>query len=295
MELIIESLTKCYQKDIKALDEFTYTFTEGVYGILGPNGAGKSTLMNILTDNLTATSGKVTFDGEEILSMGKEYRRILGYMPQQQGLYPNFSLVRFLHYMASLKGIGKEEAKEQIDIIIKRVNLWDDRNKKLGKFSGGMKQRALIAQALLGEPKIIILDEPTAGLDPKERIRVRNLISEIALNKIVLIATHIVTDIECIAKEIIILKKGRIVKAESPETLCSELEGKVQEILCEKDEWKEIAGKNKVSEMRGVGDKIKIRIIADELLPGYNCVPAIPTLEDVYLECFDEENTYGNV
>ena len=294
MELIIRDLTKCYQKGVKALDGFTYNFTEGVYGLLGPNGAGKSTFMNILTDNLTATGGEVTFDGKNIFSMGKLYRKILGYMPQQQGLYPDFTLVRFLYYMASLKGMTKAETDLQIDSIIKKVNLWEDRYKKLGKYSGGMKQRALIAQALLGNPKIIILDEPTAGLDPKERIRIRNLISEIALEKIVIIATHVVSDIEFIAQEVIILKKGKIVMADTRKSLCESMVGKVFEIKSRDDDCRKISKEYKISHMTKVGDDIIIRVLTGKAISGYEYQEVIPTLEDVYLDCFDEDIVYDN-
>ncbi|MGN0165837.1 MAG: ATP-binding cassette domain-containing protein [Lachnospiraceae bacterium] len=289
MELVVNKLTKCYQKGIKALDGFTYTFTEGVYGLLGPNGAGKSTFMNILTDNLSATEGEVLFNGENISSMGREYRKVLGYMPQQQGLYPSFTLTRFLYYMASLKGMTKEQAASEINLLIKKVNLWEDRYKKLGKFSGGMKQRALIAQALLGNPKLIVLDEPTAGLDPKERIRIRNLISEIALKKIVIIATHVVSDIEFISKEVIILQNGKIIKADTPKGLCDSMEGKVYEIQCEDNEWKEISKKYKISSMVKSGDRILVRVLADKICPEYTVREVIPSLEDVYLDCFEED------
>lgn len=207
-KLEIKGITKVYKKGaVKALDNFSVTLTPGVYGLLGPNGAGKSTLMNIITDNLNADGGEVVYDGENIKKLGKDYRAVLGYMPQQQGLYDDFTLNRFLWYMAALKGLKKKEAKEKITQLLETVNLTDAAHKKLGSFSGGMKQRALIAQALLNNPEILILDEPTAGLDPKERIRIRNFISEIAEDKIVLISTHVVSDIEFIAKEIILLKK----------------------------------------------------------------------------------------
>ena len=197
MTLELEGLTKVY-KDKTALDDVSFSFTPGIYGLLGPNGAGKSTMMN-----LTPSKGRVLLDGRGIDELGSEYRKLLGYMPQQQNIYPELSLRRFLYFMASLKGLKKSEAGEDIDHYVRMVKLDDVLGKKLGAFSGGMKQRALIAQALIGNPGILILDEPTAGLDPKERIRIRNLISEVAKDKIVIIATHVVTDVEFIAKEIV--------------------------------------------------------------------------------------------
>lgn len=239
MELALNCISKTYKKgSVKALDNFSVTLTPGVYGLLGPNGAGKSTLMNIITDNLNADGGEVVYGGENIKKLGKDYRAVLGYMPQQQGLYDDFTLNRFLWYMAALKGLKKKEAKEKITQLLETVNLTDAAHKKLGSFSGGMKQRALIAQALLNNPEILILDEPTAGLDPKERIRIRNFISEIAEDKIVLISTHVVSDIEFIAKEIILLKKGQLISHDSPNKLTKELENKVFEVEIQREDLK---------------------------------------------------------
>ena len=183
MHLQINNLTKIYGKKT-ALDNFSYDFTDGIYGLLGPNGAGKSTLMKMITHNLKPTSGEIIADGKNAAQLGGEYRKLLGFMPQQQSVYPDFTLTRFLHYMTGLKGLSKKEAEPQINSLIERVNLTGYAKAKLGGFSGGMRQRALLAQALLGDPKIVILDEPTAGLDPKERISLRNLIAETAFDKV---------------------------------------------------------------------------------------------------------------
>jgi len=185
----------------------------------GPNGAGKSTLMNIITDNLKLDSGKILWNGQESKTLGAKYREILGYMPQQQGLYNGFTAKRFLNYIAVLKDIPKEKIQEDILKVAKKVNLQDDLNTKIGMYSGGMKQRLLIASCIIGNPQLLIFDEPTAGLDPKERVRVKNLLKELAEDKIIIIATHIVPDIENIAKEIIILKKGVLIEKSNPEEL----------------------------------------------------------------------------
>lgn len=264
MELALNCISKTYKKgSVKALDNFSVTLTPGVYGLLGPNGAGKSTLMNIITDNLNADGGEVVYGGENIKKLGKDYRAVLGYMPQQQGLYDDFTLNRFLWYMAALKGLKKKEAKEKITQLLETVNLTDAAHKKLGSFSGGMKQRALIAQALLNNPEILILDEPTAGLDPKERIRIRNFISEIAEDKIVLISTHVVSDIEFIAKEIILLKKGQLISHDSPNKLTKELENKVFEVEIQREDLKYFQDNYRVSNLCHNDNSIIVRIVTD--------------------------------
>lgn len=206
----IKNLRKTYGKKV-ALKSFSYTFEDGIYGMLGANGAGKSTLMNLLTDNVKRDSGEILYDGKEILKMGGSYLEKVGYMPQQQGFYESFSARMFLVYMAELKGLRKKEAKKQIENLLEIVHLSHVADKKIGGFSGGMKQRVLLAQALLGDPKLLILDEPTAGLDPKERVRFRNLIKELGKDSIILLSTHIVSDIENIADDVIMMKDGQII------------------------------------------------------------------------------------
>ena len=217
--LELNKITKQYGRK-KALDQVSLTLKEGVYGLLGPNGAGKSTLMSLITGNLAPTSGQIFWDGTEILKMGAAYRSLLGYAPQQQGLYDNFTGLRFLSYMATLKGIPKKAQKAEIQRVLDYVNLTEKAYRPIGTYSGGMKQRILVAQAILGDPHLVILDEPTAGLDPKERVRIRENIRNISGDKIILVSTHVVSDIESIAKEIILLREGKIVDHDTVPSLC---------------------------------------------------------------------------
>ena len=287
MELKIEQVTKTYGAK-HALNQFSVVLKEGIYGLLGPNGAGKSTLMNIITDNLAATSGTVYWEGKKIQSLGKQYREILGYMPQQQGMYDEFTVEHFLWYMASLKGMKKKAAKEQINQLLSVVNMAQNRKKLLKGLSGGMKQRVLLAQALLNDPKILILDEPTAGLDPKERIRIRNLISEIALNKIVLLATHVVSDIEYTAKELILMNEGVLIAKDTPSNLIKMVTNQVWELKVKEADLKEIAKKYKVSNIIAEEDGIVVRIIEkkEAIESQWNPVMVRPNLEDLYLYLF---------
>ena len=212
MELQLTDVTKKYGAKV-ALDQFSFTFRPGIYGILGANGAGKSTMMNLITDNLKRDGGSITFDGRDVKALGAEFRSVLGYMTQQQGLYEGMTAESFLVYMAHLKKITRKQIPGQIDRVLEMANLADVRHKKVGSFSGGMKQRVLLAQALLGEPQVLILDEPTAGLDPRERARLRDYIYRLSQDRIVLLATHIVSDIEAIADSILLLKQGKLLRS----------------------------------------------------------------------------------
>lgn len=224
MQLEIKHLTKRYG-DKTALDDFSYCFDAGIYGILGANGAGKTTLMNLITDNVRRDAGEILFNGTDVLKLGKRFRSVLGYMPQQQGMYPDFSARAFLLYMAELKEIPRKQAREQVEALLEMVNLQDAAHKKLGGFSGGMRQRVLLAQALLGDTAVLILDEPSAGLDPRERLRIRKYIAELASDRIVFLTTHIVSDIESIAKDVLLMKQGKLVTHGAPESLIESVGG----------------------------------------------------------------------
>lgn len=217
--LELQNITKDYGTK-QALDHISLSLENGIYGLLGPNGAGKSTLMNIITGNLKPTSGVVLWNGENAHDMGAAYRSLLGYAPQQQGLYDTFTGIRFLSYMATLKGISKKEQKGEIQRVLDYVNLTEKAYRPIGTYSGGMKQRILVAQAILGDPHLVVLDEPTAGLDPKERVRIRENIRNISGDKIILVSTHVVSDIESIANEIILLREGKIVDHDTVPSLC---------------------------------------------------------------------------
>lgn len=282
MELKFKNLTKNYKTKI-ALNHFTVSLTEGIYGILGPNGAGKSTLMNLLTDNVKRTSGNIYFNGKEILTLKEKFRREIGYMPQQQGMYDEFSANRFLYYIAGVKGIPKKQAKQEISALLDLVGLSSVAHRRLGSFSGGMKQRVLLAQALLGNPSILILDEPTTGLDPEERIRIRNYISELSTNKIVLFATHVVSDIESIATEVLLIRQGELLKKASPLALIEEISGKVGEGLVTREEVAVLQKKYQIGNVYQGRQGLKLRLVADELPEGFVPVTDHIDLEDVYL------------
>ena len=241
--------------------------------------------MNILVDGISKTNGDVLYNGEKIEKLGKEYRNIIGYVPQQQGIYNNFSAEDFLNYMANLKGLNKKDISSKIKEVLEFVDLYGVRKNKLGGFSGGMKQRILIAQALLNNPEILILDEPTAGLDPKERIRIRNLIARISMNKIVIISTHIVSDIESIANQVILIRDKHIYKMDSVANICNELSGKVFEMQVSDKEYEKMEEKYIVLSARQEKGYMTIRVFdeADDGTDNDNKISVSPNLEDVFL------------
>lgn len=231
MKLELANLTKRYGDNV-ALNYFSITFEPGIYGILGANGAGKSTMINLITDNVKRDGGSIVFDGTDILELGDKFRAQLGFMPQQQGIYEQMTAQSFVSYIGRLKGLKGAELKRQVNEVLELTNLTDVRHKKVGGFSGGMKQRVLLSQALLGDPKVLLLDEPTAGLDPRERVRIRNFIKELAKDRIVLLATHIVTDIESIADQVLLMKKGELLRVDTPHNL----------IVSLPDDWQPVMG-----------------------------------------------------
>lgn len=287
MELSIDRLTKHYGSKI-AVDQVSAALKPGVYGLLGANGAGKTTLMRMLCAILESTSGEVLLDGKNIISMGADYRNILGYLPQDFGYYPGYTAEEFMMYVSALKGIPKKIAKKRSQELLEEVGLKDVADKKVKTFSGGMKQRVGIAQALLNNPDILILDEPTAGLDPKERVRFRNLLSDCAGDKIVILSTHIVSDIEAIADEVLLMKKGKIVLQGTVPELIQKADGKVWELAVSPQEAKSRQVKSTVANLRHEGRQVVLRIISDHM-PGETAVPCEATLEDLYLYYFGTE------
>ncbi len=285
MEIEFHNVSKYYKKHA-ALKQVNLNLKEGIYGLMGPNGAGKTTFMKILVGNLLQSEGTVICDGEDIREIGKRYRSYIGYMPQQQEIYPYFTGRRFLSYMAALKGIPRSMTKEKIEKAAVKTNVMEFLDRKVGGYSGGMKQRLLIAQAILGEPKLLVLDEPTAGLDPKERIRIRNLISENAKGKTVIIATHVVQDIECIADHLIMLKQGELAVQGTPEYMLSEIESQVYEIKVPLEQVDDYLNKYRVSNVTRCREGMRLRIVGDKSTePAGDIVE--PDLEDYYLHLYD--------
>lgn len=289
MELTIDKISKEF-KDKMAVDKFSVTLSSGIYGLLGPNGSGKTTLMRILADVSEPTSGDILVNGKSKSKLGADYRDLIGYLPQDIGFYKNFTAEKFLYYVATLKGIDKNIEKEKIDELLKFVNLDKDRKRKIGKFSGGMKQRLGIAQALLNDPKILILDEPTAGLDPNERIRFKNLIASLSKDRIVILSTHIVSDIEFIANEIIVMKEGQLIEKLSLSEITENIRGKVHSLVVDEGDLYNIQNEFKISSMSRDNNEICVRVVGDNKpnIKGIKGKEEDPNLEDVFLYYFNE-------
>lgn len=287
MELNITDLTKSF-RDLKAVDHVSYTFGSGVYGLLGVNGAGKTTLMRMLCTLMKPTEGTIFYNGKDIFQMDQDYRKLLGYLPQDYGYYPDFTAHDYLEYMASIKGLRPGTAKQRIHNLLCQVGLSNVKDKKMKKLSGGMKRRVGIAQAMLNNPKILILDEPTAGLDPNERIRFRNLISELSQDRLVLLSTHIVSDVEYIASKILLMKDGKITSSGTSAELIGSMREKVWLCQVPKNAVEKFMRAYKVANVKTLPDGAELRIVSANR-PAENAAEEAATLEDVFLSYFGEK------
>ncbi|MFC0213496.1 ABC transporter ATP-binding protein [Paenibacillus chartarius] len=281
MELILNGVTKTYGAK-QALQGITLRLGPGIVGLLGPNGAGKSTLMRLLATIEKPTEGSILWDGADIAKHPNRLREVLGYLPQQFGVYPNMTPVEFLEYIAAMKGLSRKSAKRRIQELLEMLNLGADSKRLLGGFSGGMKQRVGIAQSLLNDPSLLIVDEPTVGLDPEERIRFRNILSMLASNRIVILSTHIVTDIETVAPQIAVMLKGKLVRYAEPEEWLQIVEGKVWNVVVPSSELIRIQETYPVSAAIHRRDGVHVRIVS-EREPDLPAALLPPALEDAYL------------
>jgi ABC-2 type transport system ATP-binding protein len=286
LQLVIEKVSKQYGRGPFALSDFSLQLGTGVLGLLGPNGAGKTTLMSILATITRATQGRVFWDGAEVAAYPDALRSVLGYLPQDFGVYPNLNAVEFLEYMAAVKGLDAAAARRRIDELLNLVNLTDVRKRPLGGYSGGMKQRVGIAQALLNDPKLLIVDEPTAGLDPEERVRFRNLLSELSGERIVILSTHIVSDVEATATDIALISQGRLVAHASPEELLRRVEGRVWEWVLPSADLNVARQHHLISNTVRRSDGVHARVLG---VTGPNGAQSVaPNLEDAYLYCLSQ-------
>ena len=286
LTLDIEAVGKQYTRTFWGLRDFSLQLGTGILGLLGPNGAGKSTLMRMLATITKPTTGRITWNGTDVVRSPDGLRAVLGYLPQDFGVYPNLTPVEFLEYLAAMKGLDGKTARKRIDELLHVVNLADARKRPLGGFSGGMKQRVGIAQALLNDPHLLIVDEPTAGLDPEERARFRNLLSDLSTERIVILSTHIVSDVEATASMIALISRGHLLRYAAPETLLHELEGQVWEWVVPHSELSSLKSQYQFSSQVRRSDGIHVRAVA-ESRPTMEAVNAEPNLEDVYLHAMN--------
>lgn len=282
MQLAVENVSKTYRGNVQALRGFSLTLGPGVLGLLGPNGAGKSTLMRILATITRPSAGRVLWNGVDIAREPDTLRGVLGYLPQDFGIYPNLNAIEFLDYLGAVKGLDAASTKKRIGTLLELVNLTDVAKRPLGGYSGGMRQRVGIAQALLNDPQLLIVDEPTAGLDPEERVRFRNLLSELSGDRIVILSTHIVSDVEAVATDIALIARGTMVTHGSPERLLAGVEGRVWEVIVPSSELPRLREAHQVSNIAHRSDGVHARLVADAP-PTPQARPAEPTLEDAYL------------
>lgn len=290
MQLTISHLSKQYRRDFFGLQDFSLELTSGIIGLLGPNGAGKSTLMRILATINQPTSGTVKWNGTDIVKSPDTLRATLGYLPQDFGVYPNLNAVEFLEYMAAIKGLAPQSARQRIDELLQLLNLSGAAKRPLGGYSGGMKQRVGIAQALLNDPQLLIVDEPTVGLDPEERVRFRNLLSDLAGERIILLSTHIVSDVEATASEIVIINKGRKLQHATPEKLLALLDGKVWQWVIPAETLPALKQEHLVSGVLRRENGMQVRVVS-ESAPAPQAERVAPSLEDVYLREVSQEAT----
>ena len=283
MSLVIEGLTKQYNKNKIGLTNYSITINKGVLGLLGPNGAGKSTLMKIIATISKPTQGTLFLDGRDIVKDPDHIRKVLGYLPQDFGVYPNLNAYEFLEYIAAMKGVGGKYLRKRIDMLIENVNLTADAKRPIGTYSGGMKQRIGIAQALLNDPKVLIFDEPTVGLDPEERMRFRQLISDLADDCIIILSSHIVSDIETIADEVAIMKNGMLIEKAKQPDIIKKAEGRVFETLIDNSELNALKAKHLVVNTIRQKDSISVRYITRTNTPEPGSKTLVATLEDAYL------------
>ena len=284
--LTLNNVSKNFGK-FTAVENISLNMDNGLYALLAPNGAGKTTIIKMITTLLNPTEGEILYDGVNIKTMGAAYRELLGYLPQDFGYYKNNTPKQYLSYLAALKGVPKKETAEKIDYLLEMVGLSENADKKMRKFSGGMIQRVGIAQAMLNDPKILVLDEPTAGLDPKERVRFRNILSVLSKDRIVILSTHIVSDIESIANHVIMIKEKQLLKNDTVPNICKELEGKVFEKSINESEIQEFEQKRIILSMRQESEKMMVRYYSEE--EDNNARPCTPNLEDVFLVTYREE------
>jgi len=292
MKLSISNISKKYRGDVWGIRNFTLEIGPGVLGLLGPNGAGKSTLMRILATITRPTHGTVTWNGTDIISSPDTVREVLGYLPQDFGVYPNLDTVEFLEYLAAAKGLDGNTSRRRIDELLQLVNLTEVRHRPIGKFSGGMKQRVGIAQALLNDPRLLIVDEPTGGLDPEERVRFRNLLSELSGERIVILSTHIVSDVEAVATDIAIIRKGELVTHLNPEALLGTVEGRVWEWVVPGESVAKLKQQYLVSGSIRRSDGVRVRLVSADP-PDSSARQVPPTLEDAYLAAISSKEGTG--
>jgi len=282
MKLAVENLGKQYRRDFWGLKDFSLDIKPGILGLLGPNGAGKSTFMRMLATITKPTDGKILWNDVDVVQSPDTLRAVLGYLPQDFGVYPNLNAIEFLEYMAAIKGLDAKATKKRIDELLQVVNLVEAAKRPLGGYSGGMKQRVGIAQALLNDPQLLIVDEPTVGLDPEERVRFRNLLSDLSGERIVILSTHIVSDVEATATHIALVNKGQLLREAAPEELLAELENRVWEWTVSSDDLPTLKQKHIVSGTIRRSDGVQVRVVS-ESKPDDNAQNVSPNLEDAYL------------